>query len=194
MKVVGIGYPRTGTKTLGTCFRTLGFTNATWMSSEYELFEEDQFDRLMNDAESYDSFEDLPWCLLYKEIDERFPNSKFILTLRKNERQWFESMRKHEVRIGNGIYWPTSGPKYDEEINTYRKHNASVRNYFKNRSHDLLEICWENGDGWEKLCTFLDKPVPSTSFPHANKTPFIQTIRLWKLFIKEKFSALWNWR
>ncbi len=29
-KVFGIGYPKTGTKTLGECFRALGFANHTY--------------------------------------------------------------------------------------------------------------------------------------------------------------------
>jgi type II secretory pathway component PulL len=30
----------------------------------------------------------------------------------------------------------------------------------------LLE--WKVGDGWEPLCKFLDKPIPSAPFPHVN--------------------------
>jgi len=25
------------------------------------------------------------------------------------------------------------------------------------------------GDGWDKLCKFLEKPKPDVSFPHKNK-------------------------
>ena len=32
-----------------------------------------------------------------------------------------------------------------------------------------MNIC-DNGDGWEKLCKFLDKEVPNADFPHNNKT------------------------
>jgi hypothetical protein len=28
-----------------------------------------------------------------------------------------------------------------------------------------------SGDGWAKLCDFLQQPVPRRGFPHANKTP-----------------------
>jgi hypothetical protein len=30
----------------------------------------------------------------------------------------------------------------------------------------LLE--WDIKDGWGPLCSFLDKPIPSVPFPHAN--------------------------
>ena len=33
---------------------------------------------------------------------------------------------------------------------------------------DLLEVCWENGDGWNELATFLGCELPTSPFPHAN--------------------------
>jgi len=30
----------------------------------------------------------------------------------------------------------------------------------------LLVVCWENGDGWDKLCSFLNKRKPDEPFPH----------------------------
>ena len=47
-------------------------------------------------------------------------------------------------------------------------HNEEVRAYFGD-SDDFLEFSIEEGDGWEKLCRFLDKPVPNVPFPHKNK-------------------------
>ena len=32
-----------------------------------------------------------------------------------------------------------------------------------------MNIC-DNGDGWEKLCKFLDKEIPDVDFPHKNKS------------------------
>ena len=46
-----------------------------------------------------------------------------------------------------------------------------VREYFRNRPDDLLEVCWENNDGWDKLCTFLEVDKPTIAFPHANAKP-----------------------
>ena len=50
----------------------------------------------------------------------------------------------------------------------YTRFVNGVMDYFKNRPGDLLslEIC--GGDNWEKLCTFLDKPVPDMPFPVTN--------------------------
>ena len=35
---------------------------------------------------------------------------------------------------------------------------------------DLLIIDITKGEGWEKLCLFLNKEIPNTEFPHRHKT------------------------
>jgi hypothetical protein len=35
----------------------------------------------------------------------------------------------------------------------------------------LLELDVFSGDGWEKLCRFVDRPIPSVAFPWENKAP-----------------------
>jgi len=47
----------------------------------------------------------------------------------------------------------------------YRRHNAHV---LQNAPKDKL-LVWDLSDGWEPLCKFLGKPVPSVPFPHSNK-------------------------
>lgn len=54
-------------------------------------------------------------------------------------------------------------------LERYRRHNAEVRQYFSDRGDDLLEVDWSRGDGWNELCGFVGKPVPSIPFPHANR-------------------------
>ena len=36
------------------------------------------------EASRFESFEDWPWFLMYKELDETYPKSKFILTIRRD--------------------------------------------------------------------------------------------------------------
>ena len=38
-----------------------------------------------------------------------------------------------------------------------------VREYFKVRPHDLLIIDVAAGEGWEKLCPFLEQPIPDAN-------------------------------
>ena len=190
VKVIGVGYPRTGTKTLGECFLRFGFVNASWDQNRYNLFLDNRIEELLGYAMAFDSFEDLPWCSLFRELDKRFPGSKFILTVRKNEDAWYESERKHDCRIWDREFWPRSGPVYEKQIAGYRGHNAAVREYFRNRSADLLEVCWELGDGWAELATFLGRAVPrGIPFPHANKTPQENTFLIYGVLLTDLLSV-----
>jgi hypothetical protein len=60
---------------------------------------------------------------------------------------------------------------YDREkfIAAYNRHYEDVRRYFADRPNDLLEMDITKGDGWEKLCPFLELPIPDKPFRKANK-------------------------
>lgn len=45
-------------------------------------------------------------------------------------------------------------------------YHAGVREYFKNRPDQLLELKVVEGEGWEKLAPFLNQSVPNESFPY----------------------------
>lgn len=138
------------------------------------LFRDNKLDLLREKMNDFDSFEDWPWPLLYKEIDQWFPGSKFILTVRKTPETWFNSLCKHAERTGptktrKEIYgFELPHEHKSQHIDFYLKHNQEVRDYFSNREADFIEVCWEDGDGWESLAKFLNKPIPNIPFPHAD--------------------------
>lgn len=181
MKIVGIGLNKTGTTTLGVCFRQWGLKHISCSQEAFNLWRNANYDDLLVYISEYDSFEDWPWPLIYKVIDEKFPGTKFILTRRKDAEIWFSSLCQHADRTG-----PTDFRKciYGYEmphehkaahIRFYENHLDSVRDYFRKRPTDLLEVCWEEGDGWEKLSKFLGFECPNIPFPHANKSPIVTT-------------------
>ena len=177
MKIVGIGLNKTGTTTLGTCLVHWGFKHISYSKPAFDLWRKNDFDKLWQFTHNYDSFEDWPWPLVYREMDEKYPGSKFILTTRKNSETWFRSLCKHAHRTGPtefrkviyGFEMPFEHPT--EHMEYYVRHNRAVREYFHNRQNDFLEVCWENGDGWNELSEFLNLPRPSTPFPHSGKSP-----------------------
>ena len=135
----------------------------------------DKQEKLFEIVDGHDSFEDYPWALMYEEIDRRYPGSKFILTTRRSSDVWFESLTKHAKKTGPTIYrrgiyghnMPADNPK--KHVDVYETHNQTIREYFNGRQSDFLEVCWENGDGWEEICNFLQHPIPNSPFPHENK-------------------------
>ncbi|PWN07789.1 hypothetical protein DDZ15_01895 [Rhodohalobacter mucosus] len=157
--------------------KILGYNHKSYDLELLKKHYEGRTDEVLKYAEKYDGFEDWPWPLLYKELDSRFPGSKFILTTRITPQKWYGSLVKHSERTGpteaRKLVYGYTDPhhKKNEHIRFYNKHNAEVRAYFHGRDSDFIELCWERGDGWEKLCRFLDKQNPDTLFPHANKSP-----------------------
>ena len=188
-KIFGIGLNKTGTTTLGACGKVLGLKCT---GSDRRLLEDwvlrDDFSRIDQKVAKYDLFQDWPWPLVYKALDESYPGSKFILTVRKSDEVWYESLKRHSLRtsptrhcreLAYGYNYPH---KYKQEhLDFYNRHNQDVREYFKGRSSDLLEVCWEKGDGFKELCAFLGLEDPGVPIPHSNKSADvkIQWRRLW---------------
>ncbi|MFH0946079.1 MAG: sulfotransferase family protein [Planctomycetota bacterium] len=177
MKVVGIGLNRTGTTTLGVCMRHWGKRHLSCDPTAFRYLEEGNMEALLDVMEGYDSFEDWPWPLAYREIDERFPDSRFILTKRRTAEAWYESLCRHALKTGPTRYRlhvygsEMPQPRREEHLRFYHEHNRKVEEYFRDRPGKLLTVCWEDGDGWEELARFLDLEVPDIPFPHANRSP-----------------------
>ncbi len=166
---------RTGTTTLGECLQHWGYAHASFLREEFELWREGEIEKLVRRARSFDSFEDWPWALVFRDLDVAFPQSKFILTRRSSPEVWFASLCRHADRTGPTSYreaiFGTAMPHEHRaaHIEFYERHLEDVRTYFQGRPDDLLEVCWEEGDGWAELAQFLKMPDPLTPFPHANR-------------------------
>ena len=67
-----------------------------------------------------------------------------------------------------------------EHLAVYERHNREVREHFRGREADFLEVCWETGSGWKELGDFLKLPVPDAPLPHANRSADKRGLLLWK--------------
>lgn len=169
-KVFGVGMSKTGTTTLGTCLELLGYQPHIGFEPQLKKWLESGGDveRILKLAESYQAFEDSPWYHIYRELDVRFPGSKFVLTVRRDTLTHAKSSWAHGVRRGQRTGAPTK-EYLEEKSRIYEAHNNAVREYFRDRPNDLLVMCWEKGDGWKELCDFLGEPIPDAPIPHANQ-------------------------
>ncbi|HWD09407.1 MAG TPA: sulfotransferase [Actinomycetota bacterium] len=179
--VVCLGLSRTGTTSFGDACEYLGFTRLGWSERSEELlraWHEGRFDDLYAVAGGYQVIEDLPWPLLYRELADRFPQTRFVLTRRVSVEVWLASQIAHtskwdELWALEPIYGDTRPQRAPEAYcRTYERHLREVRRFFASSerlSARLLEVCWETGSGWTELCPFLGVPVPKgVPFPHAN--------------------------
>lgn len=175
MKVFGIGLNKTGTTTLAECFRHLGFRHASVNLELTRCVRRGDLDPVFACADRFDSFEDWPWPLIYRQLDERYPGAKFVLTIRVDSEAWLNSIKKHARAMGptefREVAYGHAMPEGHEAeyLAVYERHNREVRDYFRDRPADLLEVCWETGSGWRELCGFLGRDIPDVPFPHANR-------------------------
>jgi hypothetical protein len=175
MKVFGIGFHKTGTSSLGEALRLLGFTPVANFTPEIlPAIRASDFESVRKFCESYQAFEDNPWPLIYRELDEMFPGSKFVLTLRPTD-SWLRSLTKHfggaTTEMRQWIYGADHGdPLGSEEIYRarYEAHRTEVLEYFSKRPNDLAVMDWTEGAGWPELCRVLGSSVPDLPFPHTN--------------------------
>ena len=179
-KVFGIGLPKTGTTSLGYCFRRLGFKHRTFDMDLALKVKRNQVNEALREAERFEAFEDWPWFAIYRELDQRFPNGKFILTLRKDTATYVASLKGHHEREGirnedfvkphwwDGVFGvEPANWDYEKSALRYERHNREVLEYFGDRvGKDLLIVSWEKGDGWAELSRFLNKHAPDEPFPH----------------------------
>lgn len=188
----GVGFHKTGTTSLGLALEHLGYRvchgagplrGVLGHQRMMELLWSRRLDPVFGVAERFDAFQDNPWYLLHRELDERFPGSLFILT-RRDERRWIRSAVRHfgesESDFRKWIYGVGS-PVGNEDrfIERYRRHNEEVLQRFSDRPERLLVVDWEAGDGWPELCRFLGRPVPERAFPHVNRSWPRSRLRAW---------------
>ena len=184
-KIFCIGFHKTGTTSLEVALRKLGYR----VKGSFGAKDPDIASKVHALAyamvDEFDAFEDSPWPILYRELDQRFPGSKFILT-RRPTANWIQSMVKDfattESPMRRWIYGDNAGcPAGHEEIyvERYERHNREVVEYFSARPDDLLIINLPNNDGWSRLCPFLGHPIPDEPFPHANKASWSRKLKNW---------------
>jgi hypothetical protein len=177
-KILGIGLSRTGTTSLTSALTILGYRTTHYPAPNLML--EGRYYAALWGVEAAT---DVTASAFFKELDEAFPGSRFILTVR-DERSWLESFRVHlahpsrqnDEHLGNGMRARVRRKVYgtvcfepEKLLSAARAHDSAVREYFRGRPEDLLVLDIFEGDGWEKLCAFLAKPIPQKPFPHLNR-------------------------
>jgi Sulfotransferase domain len=172
-KVFGVGIAKSGTKTLGRCFRELGYRNCSIRDDLVPAAVGDPA-AVIAATGDFDSFEDFPWFWFYEPLAARYPDARFVLTRRRDDDTWRRSFHNHmrtippeRIELGRQLaerFLP--GVPIDD---LHHVHNERVRAFFADKPGRLLEVCWEETPSWDPLCAFLRLPVPDVPFPHENR-------------------------
>jgi 3'-phosphoadenosine 5'-phosphosulfate (PAPS) 3'-phosphatase len=178
-KIFGIGLSKTGTTSLAHALEILGYKTKDYPGiSRYKAGDLSSVD--MEVVKAHDALTDTPIPSFYRELDGVFPGSKFILTVRDRE-GWLKSCRKQFTEKSAAKQNIAQSQLFVDlyETNVFDEHKFAsgydrfvegVIDYFKGRPQDLLVMNVTGGEGWEKLCPFVGKPVPDVPFPKANVT------------------------
>eukprot|EP01098_Paradermamoeba_levis_P005532 TRINITY_DN2329_c0_g1_i1.p1 TRINITY_DN2329_c0_g1~~TRINITY_DN2329_c0_g1_i1.p1 ORF type:complete len:182 (-),score=49.85 TRINITY_DN2329_c0_g1_i1:152-697(-) len=136
-----------------------------------------------------------PACIFYKELLERYPQAKVILTVRDVD-SWYESCINTIYRVGKFKIWKVIGlvspwtgrfinmaenliwnqyfeGKFEDKKFAVEKFNKHVEEVKRVVPKDKL-LVFEVKEGWEPLCKFLGKEIPKKPFPRVNDTAEFQ--------------------
>jgi hypothetical protein len=141
---------------------------------------------------NYRSAVDWPTAAFWRELAEQYPEAKILLSTRSAE-SWCESISGTIMTI---LLAPETWPEHarpwlemvtdvvierslggktgkDDMIAAFNAHEAEVKATIP---ADRL-LVFDVRQGWEPLCRFLDRPVPSTPFPRTNsKEEFFELV------------------
>lgn len=135
----GISWSRTGTSSLYHAMNSLGFHGIHYMTMP----------GYVHNIGTYEFANDLPIPLFYKELDDRYPGSKFIFPDRSVD-EWLVSYEKHWERTGhltvadwhvfNKEFFGTL--EFDPDVfgRRFLAHRLEVLAYFADRPQDLLVL------------------------------------------------------
>jgi hypothetical protein len=200
MKIFCIGFNKTGTTSLQDLLHSEGLNSGDQQIFEYNLNSYrfgnySTFTKMIkNDFWGTNLFQDVPFSLpnFYKELYKEFPNAYYILTIRNDSEEWYNSLINWHLKLFKQIHKPYESfyvhrgwvmnlltdcygtPKHDpynKEILTevYNKHNQEVREFFKNK-HNFIELNLNKESDTTRLSKFLNLNFTNKNFPHSNKT------------------------
>jgi len=198
-----IGRNKTGTTSLQVAFKELGFIVGRQRPAEIlcdKYYYRGEFGPIIEYCKTAQVFQDVPFSLpeTYKHLDQAFPGSKFILSIRDSPEQWYQSVVRFQSKkfgrdgklptaedLHNAVYvrkgWLlnrlklyglTEDDPYNKEqmIAHYEKHNREVREYFAERPGDLLVINLAEPGSYGRFLDFIGAKSSRTEFPWENRS------------------------
>lgn len=190
-KIFGIGLSRTATTSLTTALNILGFTTIHFINPLTNQIINNE------DFLYFDAFCDSPISYRFEELYELFPNARFIYT-KRNLADWvrsssnlykprgFSTTTELKVWLNNEdgnkfdklyhnydpVYQKSYGSLYADFVDwetAYLAFDKRVNNFFADKPNSkLLKINICSDPKWDKLCNFLNVPIPAMPFPYSN--------------------------
>jgi hypothetical protein len=198
LRVIGAGLGRTGTLSMKAALERIGYGPCHHMIDI--LTAPERAGRWLEPTHDWDAIfdgyratVDWPAAAFWRELADRYPDAKVVLTVRDADR-WYDSVMHtiHPVMM--------QGPPTDAPAILHRFHamvhalifqrtfggrladRAHATRVFAEHNRAVVDaippsrlLVHRAGDGWEPLCRFLGVPVPDQDFPHLNDTAWYRS-------------------
>ena len=164
MKVIGVGMPKTGTRSLCMALNRLGI-RCLHHPNDQQLLKLYEGNNLGYEAvvefgvDQQGPRKQSRW----RAMVDAFRDAKVILTTR-NKESWLNSMLTHVLinRLTDRANWKVAEtPAWSKRFD---QHHAAVESRFGDQILQLRIM--EEDDPWQSLCDFLGRPIPDEPFPH----------------------------
>jgi hypothetical protein len=196
-----IGLNKTGTTSLKKAFQDLGFKVGNQRKAERLLgdIKSKNYSTLLKYCDTSEVFQDVPFSFfdIYRVLYDKYPDAKFILTVRDSPEQWVDSITKfhakkfssnsvasaHELKATNYVWsgWIWEAMEYNFKISDedpynrenlkekYIKYNEEVKQFF-GTSKNFIELNLSKEESYQKFINFVGIDSPYLDFPWENKT------------------------
>ena len=203
LKVIGVGFGRTGTLSLKQALEILGFKKCYHMS---EVVAHPDHVGLWRAAwrgdapwnqifDGYAAAVDWPTVTFWSRLVQYYPEAKVVLTVRDAD-SWFRSARdtifrsmteglasddpaRHDrmVMLKEIIIDGTFNGDLDTRDNAVGIYTRHVERVVAEVPSDRL-VLFDPREGWEPLCAAFDVPVPTVPFPRVNTS--LEFVERWR--------------
>jgi hypothetical protein len=204
VKIIGVGFGRTGTTSVKAALEELGLpcyhmTDAMERAAHRKVWSEAKPGQRLDWTPLFADFQatvDWPACTFYQQLIEQYPDAHVLLTVRDPEK-WYESTQNtlysfgHSLsvrlmrnvvpalrdysRLVNNIVWEgTFSGRFTDKHYAIEVYERHIEDVKKHVPADRLLI-YDVKQGWEPLCRVLNVEVPKDKpFPHLNDTASFQ--------------------
>ena len=195
LKIIGVGFGRTGTYSMKLALEQLGFGPCHHMyevigqkgqAQYWQAAKEGKLTDWQTVFQGFQATVDWPGAAFWQQITDTFPDARVLLTIRSPE-SWYNSISKtifpyleqrladlpsgyggEVVRMAHELI---IGGVFAGNI-TDRDHVISVYNTHNKEVMATVPkerlLVHQLGEGWEPLCNWLNVPIPETDYPKRN--------------------------
>lgn len=196
LEIIGAGFGRTGTLSIKVALETLGYGRCYHMSEvlanppHVPVWQAAQARKEVDWEALFDGYRaavDWPACTFWRELAERYPEARVLLSTRDPER-WWESvnntiypltrraMQAEEPQVrtwaewSNHLIWETVFEgRFEDRAFAIEVYNRNLEEV-KNSIDPERLLVFAASQGWGPLCEFLGAAVPECEFPRVNTT------------------------